>query len=371
MGLFDLLRGVVPGAAQQIARYPWNASRNPAPSWLFDPASYDWSDVAGPTPLPDRLGAQELPRPMPLPDWPDPSFDDIHAQLVAGAASRIGPEHFALNPDNWTSPAPSSPGPSSMGGYDASPLSLLSEHLDPLQALSWPAVVPNSFGDRQDDVPDYLPPTAHQNLPEPGAPVVAASVAAPALSLLSGLSLVDLLPAGVALGLPLLAGLGAFLYSPSTASDDTCTNGRCGAYNREEDGAPPADSTESSTDRGGPDVGESSNPATAPQKDIVVSKGKYPEATGHIEDAIDSGHPDVLTIGRGGGAERGKDALRDVTRQPGLDRDEYPPKMFEEGGAGASVRPINPSDNRGAGACIGAQCRGLPDGAKVRIKIGE
>jgi hypothetical protein len=74
MGLFDLLRGVVPVAAQQRARYPWNASQNPAPSWLFDPASYDWSDVLGPTPLPDRLGAPELPGPMLLPGGPDPSF---------------------------------------------------------------------------------------------------------------------------------------------------------------------------------------------------------------------------------------------------------------------------------------------------------
>ncbi len=27
--------------------------------------------------------------------------------------------------------------------------------------------------------------------------------------------------------------------------------------------------------------------------------------------------------------------------------------------------------NRGAGACIGGQCRGLPDGTRVRIKIVE
>jgi YD repeat-containing protein len=38
-----------------------------------------------------------------------------------------------------------------------------------------------------------------------------------------------------------------------------------------------------------------------------------------------------------------------------------------EGGRGASVRPISPSDNRGAGACVGAQCRGLPDGTRIRI----
>lgn len=44
----------------------------------------------------------------------------------------------------------------------------------------------------------------------------------------------------------------------------------------------------------------------------------------------------------------------------GKDRDEYPPAMFKEGGNGASVRPIAPPDNRGAGKCIGAQCRDLP-----------
>jgi hypothetical protein len=46
---------------------------------------------------------------------------------------------------------------------------------------------------------------------------------------------------------------------------------------------------------------------------------------------------------------------------------EYPPGMFKEGGAGASVRPIEPSDNARAGACIGNACRGLADGTKVRI----
>jgi hypothetical protein len=55
----------------------------------------------------------------------------------------------------------------------------------------------------------------------------------------------------------------------------------------------------------------------------------------------------------------------------GKDRDEYPPAMFAEGGSGASVRPISSSDNRGAGSCIGAQCRGLDDGSKIQIKTSE
>lgn len=61
--------------------------------------------------------------------------------------------------------------------------------------------------------------------------------------------------------------------------------------------------------------------------------------------------------------------LRGIETKPGLDLDEYPPAMFQEGGQGASVRHINPSDNRGAGVCIGAQCGGLPSGAKVRIDV--
>ncbi len=27
--------------------------------------------------------------------------------------------------------------------------------------------------------------------------------------------------------------------------------------------------------------------------------------------------------------------------------------------------------NRGAGACMGAQCRGLPNGSRVRVEVGE
>ncbi|WP_425928376.1 NucA/NucB deoxyribonuclease domain-containing protein [Pseudomonas sp. NyZ201] len=61
--------------------------------------------------------------------------------------------------------------------------------------------------------------------------------------------------------------------------------------------------------------------------------------------------------------------MRGVEIKPGLDRDEYPPAMFQEGGKGASVRHIDPGDNRCAGACIGAQCRGLPNGTKVRIDV--
>ncbi|CAN7142861.1 NucA/NucB deoxyribonuclease domain-containing protein [Acidovorax sp. LjRoot38] len=105
--------------------------------------------------------------------------------------------------------------------------------------------------------------------------------------------------------------------------------------------------------------------------DIVVPGDKYPESADHIRDAQNNGQPDVLTLDRGGAKDRRKDAMSGQPVVPGKDRDEYPPALTAEGGRGASVRPVSPSDNRGAGACIGAQCRGLPDGTRIRIIPGS
>ncbi|MCE0829060.1 NucA/NucB deoxyribonuclease domain-containing protein [Buttiauxella sp. A2-C2_NF] len=103
-------------------------------------------------------------------------------------------------------------------------------------------------------------------------------------------------------------------------------------------------------------------------KVITINRDKYPESSKHIEDAQAAGQPTVLTIDRSGAAQRRRDSLKDTSPVKGMDRDEYPPAMFNEGGTGSSVRPIKPSDNRGAGSCIGAQCRNLPDGTSVIIK---
>jgi hypothetical protein len=37
-------------------------------------------------------------------------------------------------------------------------------------------------------------------------------------------------------------------------------------------------------------------------------------------------------------------------------------------GTGSSVRPVSPSDNRGAGAYLGNKLRNYPDGTRVRLK---
>lgn len=104
---------------------------------------------------------------------------------------------------------------------------------------------------------------------------------------------------------------------------------------------------------------------------VYVSRSKYPETVSHIEDSIAQGKPAVLTIDRKGAAQRRKEALMDIPSKTGYDRDEYPPAMFKEGGTGASVRYISPKDNRGAGSCIGHQCKQYSDGDKVKIEIKE
>lgn len=92
--------------------------------------------------------------------------------------------------------------------------------------------------------------------------------------------------------------------------------------------------------------------------EVSISRGDYPETTKHIEDAIASGKPNVVTIEREAAKTNRANSLRGVKTKPNLDRDEWPMAMFREGGDGASIRHINPSDNRGAGSAIG---NGLSD----------
>ena len=119
-----------------------------------------------------------------------------------------------------------------------------------------------------------------------------------------------------------------------------------------------------------------SNPAPGTQtgteagsqpKDVYIDPSKYPASAGHAADAQAAGHPDVLTVDRPGSDARGDAALAGHGTQAGTDRDEYPPKVTQEGGKGASVRNIPSSDNRGAGASVGNQIRTVPNGGQIRI----
>lgn len=100
-----------------------------------------------------------------------------------------------------------------------------------------------------------------------------------------------------------------------------------------------------------------------------LSRSKNPDATKHIEDAQASGHPKELTLERTGAPQRRTESLRGHKTQKGMDRDEYPPACTKQGGTGASVRHIPSSDNRSAGASLGGQLRGYPDGTVFIINI--
>ena len=115
----------------------------------------------------------------------------------------------------------------------------------------------------------------------------------------------------------------------------------------------------------------SSNKSDDGIPEIIIDASKYPESAQHARDAQSAGKPLELTINRSGSKPNRKDSLKGKPRVKGKDRDEYPPAMFQEGGSGASVRPIDPSDNRGAGSSMGHQARPYPDGTVVRIVVKD
>jgi RHS repeat-associated protein len=103
-------------------------------------------------------------------------------------------------------------------------------------------------------------------------------------------------------------------------------------------------------------------------KEVVIDGSKYPESAQHAADAQKAGQPDTLTVDRTGAKQNRRDATSGTPKTSGKDRDEYPPAVTQEGGNGASVRPITPGDNRGAGASIGNQIKDVPNGGKIKIK---
>lgn len=102
---------------------------------------------------------------------------------------------------------------------------------------------------------------------------------------------------------------------------------------------------------------------------VIVDSQKYPQTAEHIRIAQAMGFPEFVTLGRADAVERRKASLSDVKASPIYDRDEWPMAVFEEGGQGANVAYIEGRDNRGAGASIGWQMRGFPDGSRVRVRV--
>jgi hypothetical protein len=78
-------------------------------------------------------------------------------------------------------------------------------------------------------------------------------------------------------------------------------------------------------------------------------------------------HPGGGEWTRGGDAT---DAEPQSLIQPVSDTDPDQPKP-DPGGTGASVRLVDVYSNRALGAYIGRRCFGLPNGARIKISMGD
>jgi hypothetical protein len=123
------------------------------------------------------------------------------------------------------------------------------------------------------------------------------------------------------------------------------------------------------------------NASSATVPTVYIDADRHPETAQHVQEAQNgtiwrgdtstSGTPlpSVLTIDRPNAKANRAASLRGIPTRPGQDRDEYPPAMFEEGGQGASVKYIDPSDNRGAGSSMRHQISALNLGNGQHVQI--
>jgi hypothetical protein len=102
------------------------------------------------------------------------------------------------------------------------------------------------------------------------------------------------------------------------------------------------------------------------QRVMCISRARFGELADHYSDAIAAGAPRFLTTGYAGAAGRRLDSLRGVPTRAGFDRDEYPFAMTRQGGAGASVRYLDPSLNRAVGSYVRHQ---LPERESYRFMV--
>lgn len=104
---------------------------------------------------------------------------------------------------------------------------------------------------------------------------------------------------------------------------------------------------------------------------LELPADRYPETAAHVQSAIEKGHSDICTIDRDGAEENREESLHDIPTKEGYDRDEWPMAMCREGGAGAHVEYIDPSDNRGAGSWVSNQIREYPDGTRIKFVVTQ
>jgi len=116
-----------------------------------------------------------------------------------------------------------------------------------------------------------------------------------------------------------------------------------------------------------PPINENVPVVTGELVELIFPADRYPETAEHIQNAIESGQPATCTIDRDGADDNRKESLRGIDTKKGYDRDEWPMAMCSEGGEGADIEYISPSDNRGAGSWVGNQLEEYPDGTLVKF----
>lgn len=104
------------------------------------------------------------------------------------------------------------------------------------------------------------------------------------------------------------------------------------------------------------------------QRVVCISTAQYGPAAAHIREAQALGYGRVLRLDRAGTDSRRASSLRAIQTRAGFDRDEYPPAYLKGPRPKSNVSYIEPWANRGAGAALGAQTRGLPDGARIWVR---
>lgn len=109
-------------------------------------------------------------------------------------------------------------------------------------------------------------------------------------------------------------------------------------------------------------------PANGPPRVVVVDARRHPASAQHITAAVNMGAPETVTLDRSTVRSNRTGNLRHKPSRREYDRDEYPCAVFREG-AGADVAYIPRGDNRGSGSSIRHQLRGVPNGARVRVRV--
>lgn len=90
---------------------------------------------------------------------------------------------------------------------------------------------------------------------------------------------------------------------------------------------------------------------------VNLNNESSPQSIDHIRDALTHGQPRILHWEPASADAHRHASLRGIKKVPGKDLDEYPPASTHEGGAGADIRPIDPSDNRSSGNRLGLVMR--------------